>query len=91
MWPRNSHTLAPLTRITPNKRKCKWTKVGQYAFDEIKRTAARYNLLTYLDFNETFKIHTDSSALQLGAVIIQEGKPIAFTVEHLLIPKNSTQ
>ena len=33
---------------------------------------------TYPDFNETFKIHTDASAFQLGAVIIQKGKPIAF-------------
>ena len=36
------------------------------------------NLLTDQDFNETFKIHTDASAFQLGAVIIQEGKPIDF-------------
>ena len=35
-------------------------------------------LSTYPDFNETFKIHTDASAFQLGAVIIQKGKPIAF-------------
>ena len=39
---------------------------------------ARDTLLTYPDFNETFKIHTDASAFQLGAVIIQKGKPIAF-------------
>ena len=30
------------------------------------------------DFNETFKIHTDASAFQLGAVISQKGKPIDF-------------
>ena len=34
-------------------------------------------LLTYTDFNDTFKIHTDASNFQLGAVIIQKGKPIA--------------
>ena len=39
---------------------------------------ARNNLLTYTDFNETFKIHTNTSASKLGAVIIQKGKPIAF-------------
>ena len=38
---------------------------------------ARNNLFTYPDLNETFKIHTNSSNLQLGAVIIQKGKPIA--------------
>ena len=35
-------------------------------------------LLTYPDFNETFKIRTDNSAFQLGAVISQKGTPIAF-------------
>ena len=39
---------------------------------------AHDNLLTYPDFNETFKIHTNASTFQLGAVISQNGKPIAF-------------
>ena len=32
----------------------------------------------YPDFNEEFVIHTDASHTQLGAVISQRGKPIAF-------------
>ena len=39
---------------------------------------AHATLLNYPDFNETFKNHTDASALQLGAVISQKGKPISF-------------
>ena len=39
---------------------------------------ARDTLLIYTDFNETFKIHTDASAFQLGAVISQKVTPIAF-------------
>ena len=35
-------------------------------------------MLTYPDFNETFKIRTNASAFQLGAVIIHKGKIIAF-------------
>ena len=35
-------------------------------------------MLTYPDFNQPFIIHTDASHLQLGAVISQNGKPIAF-------------
>ena len=35
-------------------------------------------LLVYPDLNKPFDIHTDTSATQLGAVISQEGKPIAF-------------
>ena len=35
-WARRSHTLAPLTKITSNKVKFKWTKTEQDTFDEIK-------------------------------------------------------
>ena len=58
--------------------KFKWTKIEQYAFNEIKRIAARDTLLTDPDFNETLKIHTDANNLQLWAVISQKGNPIDF-------------
>ena len=76
MWERRSHTLAPLTKITSNKKKFKWTKIKQDAFDEINRIVARDNLLTYPDFNETFKIHTNASVFQLGDFVRQKVKPI---------------
>ena len=44
-------------------------------------------LLTYPDFNETFKIQTDASAFQLGAVIRHKGKPIAFYSRKLTYHK----
>ena len=78
MWPRRSHTLAPLTKLTSIKINFKWTQVEQDAFGEIKRIVDRDNLLTHPIFNETFKIHTDASAFQLGTVISQKGTPIAF-------------
>ena len=44
---------------------------------------ACYNLLTYPNFNETFKIRTNASAFQLGAVIIHKVKPINFYIIKL--------
>jgi hypothetical protein len=35
-------------------------------------------LLAYPDFNAPFQIHTDACKTQIGAVISQNGKPIAF-------------
>ena len=78
MQPTRSHTLAPLTRLTYIKRKFKLAQVEQYAFNEIEHIVARNTLLNYPGFNETFKIHTDASAFQLGEVIRYKGKPIAF-------------
>ena len=78
MCPRRSHALAPFTKLISIKGNFKWTEVKKDAFDEIKRIVASNNLLTYPDFNETFKIHTDAILFQLGAVIIQKVKPIDF-------------
>ena len=76
MWPRRSHTLAPLARITTNERRLKWKKLEQDAFDAINRIAARDTLSTYPEFNENFKIHTNDRKLQLGVVISHKVKPI---------------
>ena len=76
MGPRQSHTLAPLTKIVSNKSKFKWTKIKQDAFGEINRIVDRNTLLTYPGFNETFKIHTYASGFQLGEVFGHKGKPI---------------
>ena len=38
--------------------------------------------MSYPDFNKPFEIHTDSSHTQLGAVISQNNKPIAFFIQE---------
>ena len=80
MWPRQSHTLATLTILKPIKNKFKWMKMEQYDFEKNTWIVARDTLLNCQNSNKTFKIHTDDSALQLGAVIIQKGKPISFYI-----------
>ena len=78
MWKRCSVLLAPLTALTPDKTPWKWIERHQKAFNAIKKIISRETLLSYPDFNKPFDIHTDASDLQLGAVISQNGKPIAF-------------
>ena len=43
---------------------------------------ARDTLSTYLNINETFKIHTNVRAFQLEAVFVKKGKPIDITGIH---------
>ena len=78
MWIHRSDTLAPLTALTSRNVPWRWTEVKQKAFNAMKRIISRETLLSYPDFTAPFDIHTDASDLQLGAVILQRGKPIAF-------------
>ena len=78
MWQKRSELLAPLTALTSKNVKYEWTDEHQKCFEAIKRVIGREVLLGYPDFNAPFEIHTDASKLQLGAVISQKGKPIAF-------------
>ena len=70
--------LSPLVKLTSIKQIFKWTRVEQDVFEKIKRMVERDTLLTYPYFIETFKIHTDAISFQLGAVMSQKDKPIAF-------------
>ena len=78
MWARRSETLAPLSALTSKNVKWSWTEVEQKAFDTMKRIISRETLLSYPDFSLPFTIHTDASHLQLGVVISQNDRPIAF-------------
>ena len=80
LWPRWSLILEPFTAISLGKKgaKIKWIPQLEEAFHKIKQMFCKETLLTYPDWNKPFDIHTDASDFQLGAVISQEGKPIAF-------------
>jgi len=78
MWHQRSHILAPLAALTSKTTKWKWTEEHAEAFRKMKKVIAKEVLLAYPDFSKPFVLHTDASATQLGAVISQDGKPIAF-------------
>ena len=61
VWARQSHLLHPLTALTSNKAKLKWTEVEQKAFEYIECAVAQDTLLAYPDFNHIFDVHTDDS------------------------------
>ncbi len=88
--------LAPLTNLvgecgetkTTKKNKTKkkpwwWESIHQQAFDNIKATIAKEVVLAYPDFTKPFKIYTDASTMQLGSVITQGNRPLAFFSRRL--------
>jgi hypothetical protein len=91
MWQKRSDMLAPLTNLVgecretkatkKNKTKKKpwqWESTHQQAFDNVKATIAKEVVLAYLDFTKPFEIYTDASTMQLGSVMTQGNRSIAF-------------
>ena len=83
--------LAPLSDLvgecgetkTTRKNKVKkkpwqWDLIHQEAFDNVKKSIAKEVVLAYPDFTKPFDIYTNAATKQLGAVITQENRPIAF-------------
>jgi hypothetical protein len=98
MWQKGSEMLAPLTDVvgecgeikTTKKNKTKkkpwrWESIHQQAFDNIKATIAKEVVLAYPDFTKPFEIYTAASTMQLGSVITQGNRPIAFFSRKLSV------
>lgn len=87
LWEKRTDLLAPLTDLvgecgtTKKKRKAapwRWEAEHDEAFSRIKEVIARDVILAYPDFTKKFVIYTDASTRQLGGVITQDNRPIAF-------------
>jgi hypothetical protein len=72
-----------LTGLTSSNVKFEWYSSHQQALDKIKKVIGTEVLLCYPDFNKPVHLYTDASEHQLGAVIMQDKKPIAFYSKKL--------
>jgi RNase H-like domain found in reverse transcriptase len=78
MWRRRSDLLAPVTQLVSNSETFQWTTVHQEAYNEVKPVISKETLLSFPDFNKPFHVYTDASKYQLGSIIMQDDKPLAF-------------
>ncbi|MFM8622685.1 MAG: RNase H-like domain-containing protein, partial [Holophagaceae bacterium] len=78
MWRRRSHVLAPLTALCSETKKFVWGPAQKEAFREAKQVLSKEAILAFPNFSKVFEIYTDASLYQLGAVITQDGRPLAF-------------
>ena len=85
VWPRRSHILAPLNKLTgiKTKKDWYWGKEEEQAFMEAKEMLKKEALLSFPDFTKPFHLYTDASDRQLGATVVQEGKPLGFYTRKL--------
>jgi hypothetical protein len=96
MWAKRSEMLAPLTDLvgelgetkatkknSTKKKPWRWKSIHQQAFDNVKATITKEVVLAYPEFTKPFKIYTDASTMQLGAIITQGNRPIAIFIRKL--------
>uniref|UniRef100_A0A2N9I9G7 Reverse transcriptase domain-containing protein n=1 Tax=Fagus sylvatica TaxID=28930 RepID=A0A2N9I9G7_FAGSY len=78
-----STLAAPLTEIVKKSVGFKWGSEQDHAFLEIKERLCGAPLLALLDFSRTFEIECDALRIGIGAILMQEKRPIAYFSEKL--------
>lgn len=60
-----------------------WTPVHQLAFEALKNALMEAPVLALPDFGKPFQLQTDASDSGVGAVLLQDGHPLAFVSKSL--------
>ena len=76
--PRLSDIMEPIRRLTKEKVSFVWGPEQEEAFRKVKELITSAPILAYFDETKDLVIQCDSSKTGIGAVLMQEGKPIEY-------------
>ncbi|KAF2887724.1 hypothetical protein ILUMI_18449, partial [Ignelater luminosus] len=81
--PNYSKLSAPLKELLKNDMVFEWQNPHQIAFDQLKSSLVNSGILSYFDPKSYVVLSVDSSSQGLGAVILQNNKPIIYSSRAL--------
>jgi hypothetical protein len=83
----DKHTLpvkhANTSHCSPKNNSFTWTPVAAQAFQTLKMAMCTSPVLALPDFTKTFVLKCDASGKEIVVVLMQEGRPLAFTNKQL--------
>ena len=81
--PHLSNIMQPLRRLLDKDTEWCWLHTHQQAFDEMKKALTTTPALTYYDVMKPVVIQCDASDSGLGAALLQNGLPVAYSSRAL--------
>ena len=79
-----SARVAALTCLQSPKRSFIWDDACQTAFDGVKYDLLHAPVLKSPDLNQPFELISDACSTGIGAVLLQENRPVAFTSRKMI-------
>jgi hypothetical protein len=83
-----AHITTPMEKLLRKDTKYQWNDECQHSLDTLKEKMVSAPILVFPDWEKTFHVHVDASAIALGAILVQPGAgdldhPIAFASRKL--------
>lgn len=81
--PKLSDVFAPLNELTHLDVEWQWSTAQTNSFTKVKKMIASAPTLAYYDASKDLLIQTDASSQGIGAVALQDGRPVAYASRAL--------